>query len=119
MHRFHICNATLYEYLSISVWAFFSLLFLGRRPLKISFHSSCVAELELEILRSLLAPGGVKLGCILVNQVSVLGSAAPTEILDLHHLRQHSLVKFVFKRSCRVVSLVDPLLQLEKIDVEL
>jgi hypothetical protein len=37
------------------------------------------------------------LWCILIHQMCVFGSTTATEILNLHHFRQNSLIEVIFK----------------------
>ena len=68
-----------------------------RRSLKDRLGPGSVVQLELVVHRGLLGPRGVELGRVLVDEVSVLRSTRPTEVLDLHHLRQDLQSNFLLR----------------------
>jgi len=61
-----------------------SLAFLDRRSLKALFHAGADLRMELDVERAVVGPRRVKLGRVLVDEVSVLGSTGSTKVLHLH-----------------------------------
>ena len=61
-------------------------------------------QLKFVVLRSLLSPGRVELGSVLLHEVSVFGTPGPAKVLDLHHLWQHRLVEFVLQCCARIIA---------------
>ena len=89
---------------------------LHRWSFKYLLHASCLIIVKLQILGSLWYPWWVKLGRVLVHQVSVFGSTAATEVLHLHHLWQDGLIKVVLQCCCREISLIQVIILILQIN---
>lgn len=95
-----------------SGWILGSFPLLGRRSLKYIPYPCCLLFKELCILCTLLAPGWVKGGSVLVHKVGVFGATRTSKVLDLKeewisYITQHttpqpqfSILCFVFSSPC-------------------